>query len=82
MVVTNRRVLFQPNRFDAATGKKPWECPLASVVGLATLDRDFTVPAGGMRKRLEIQVRDGAEAFMLKDPEKKAVELRDLLRSI
>jgi hypothetical protein len=82
LVVTDRRVLFQPNRFDAATGKKPWDCPLAYVAGLATLDRDFTVLAGGVRKRLEIRTRDGAEAFVLNDPEKKAMELRELLRSI
>jgi hypothetical protein len=42
---------------------------LASVVRVGTLHPDFTVLGGGMRKRLEI----------LKDPEKTAIELRELL---
>lgn len=79
MVVTNRRVLFQPHRFDTATGKKPWECPLASVDGLQIVDREPTVLAGGMRKRLGIQTSDGIEIFVVNGLEKKVVELREVL---
>lgn len=79
LVVTERRVLHQPNRFDIATGKKPWECPLASVTGFEIVDRDFTVLAGGVRKRLGIQTLDGAALFVVNDVEKKVTELRKIM---
>jgi hypothetical protein len=79
LMVTNRRVLFQPNRFDAVTGKKPWECSLPSVTGFDVLDRDLTVFAGGMRKRLGIQTSDGVKIFVVNDLEKKVAELREML---
>jgi hypothetical protein len=78
LIVTNQRVLFQPNRFDVITGKKPWECPLTSVTGLYSLDRDPTVLAGGLRKRLEIQTLDGAETFVIDQLNDKIQTLREL----
>jgi hypothetical protein len=79
LMVTNRRVLFQPNRFDTVTGKKPWECPVASVTGFETVDRDLAVLAGGMRERLGVQTVDGTEIFVVNNLGKKVVELRELL---
>lgn len=76
LVITNRRVLFQPNRFDALTGKRPWECPLASVKGVQTVDRDPSVLAGGMRERLGIQTTDGVEVFVVNNAATKVTELR------
>jgi hypothetical protein len=78
LVVTDRRVLFQPNRFDAATGKKPWECSLASVTGFETVGRDLTVLAGGLRKRLGIRTSDGVKIFVVNDLEKKVTELCEI----
>jgi hypothetical protein len=80
LVVTNRRVLFHPNRFDAVTGKKPWECPLASVRGFEAVDRDLTVLAGGMRERLGIQTTDGTEIFVVNNLKEKIAELQSLLQ--
>lgn len=79
LTVTNRRVLFQPNRFDVATGKTAWECPLESVEGFEAVDRDLTVPAGGTRKRLGIQTPAGFEVFVVNGLEDKLPELRELL---
>jgi len=79
LAVTNRRVLFQPNWFDVATGKAPWECPLGSVVGFEAVDRDLTVPAGGTRRRLGIQTAASFEVFVVNGLEGKLVELRKLL---
>lgn len=79
LAVTNRRVLFQPNRFDAITGKELWECPLASVMGFEAVDRNLTVLAGGMRARLGVQTSDGVEVFVVNDLEKKVMELREIL---
>ena len=79
MAVTNRRVLFQPNRFDAITGKKPWECPLASVTGFEAVDRNLTALAGGVRRRLGVQTSDGVEVFVVNGLGKKVMELREIL---
>lgn len=78
LVVTDRRVLFQPNRFDAVIGRKPWECPIDTVAGVETVGRDKAVLAGGLRERLGIETTDGVEVFVVNNLEKKAAELRDL----
>ena len=80
LVVTNRRVLFQPNRFDTATGKKPWECLLASVRGFEAVERDLTELAGGMRERLGIQTTDGTEIFVVNNLKEKIAELQSLFQ--
>ncbi len=79
LFVTNERVLFQPNRFDKLTGKKSWECPLASVTGLEVIDRDSAVAPGGLRTRLGLQTSDGTEKFVVNNLDQKIVELRELL---
>lgn len=79
LIVTDRRVFFQPNRFDSAIGRKLWECPFDTVRGIETIDRDRTVLAGGMRKRLGIQTADGVEIFVVNDLEEKVMELREFL---
>lgn len=79
LLVTNRRVLFQPNRFDMFTGKSLWDCPLTSAIGIAVVDRDPAVLSGGMRKRIEIQTSDGTQIFVMNQVDKKAQALRKLL---
>jgi hypothetical protein len=79
LAVTDKRVLFQPNRFDAATGKRPWECPLASVRAIDAADRDPAMLSGGVRKRLGIQTSEGVELFVVNGLEKKVAELREAL---
>lgn len=80
LVVTNRRVMFQPNRFDMVIGRRPWKCPLASVTGFEAVDRDLTVLAGGIRERLRIQTTDGAETFVVNKLKEKIAELQGLLQ--
>ncbi len=82
LVVTNRRLLFQPNRFDTFTGKSTWACPLDSATGIAVVDRDPTVLSGGMRKRIEIQTSDGTQIFVVNQVDEKAKALRKLLNLI
>jgi hypothetical protein len=77
LVVTDQRVLFQPNRIDAATGKKPWECPLGSIVDIEPIGREPAV--GGLRRRLGIKTSSGVEIFVVNNLKKKVVELRELL---
>lgn len=79
LLVTDRRVLFQPNRFDVFTGKRPWECLLDSVTGLEIVDRDLITPAGGPRKRLGINTAFGRELFVVNSLEDKVTELGEFL---
>jgi hypothetical protein len=79
LVVTDRRLFFQPNRFDTAIGRELWECPLDAVTGIETVGRDGNVFAGGTRKRLGVQTADGEEVFVVNRLGKKEDELRRLL---
>ena len=81
LIVTDQRILFQPNRIDALLGGAMWECPLAAVTGVKTINRDRTVLAGGVRERLGIHTEDGMERFVVNDLQQKTLELRDLLGS-
>lgn len=65
LFVTDRRVLFQPNRIDARLGRKLWECPLEGVTAIETVGRDARLFAGGPRKRLGIKTADGEEVFVV-----------------
>jgi hypothetical protein len=80
LVVTNQRVLFQPNRFDAMIGRKPWGCRLAFVTGVQKVERDLSVIAGGARERLRIQTRAGVEVFVVNNATAKVAELSRLFR--
>jgi len=79
LIVTDRRVLFQPNRFDTAIGRKPWECPLEYVTGIESVSRSRDALAGGLRERLGIQTADGVEIFVVNKLEKKMMEVREFL---
>ncbi|HEV7771051.1 MAG TPA: hypothetical protein VGO66_10420 [Solirubrobacterales bacterium] len=79
LIATNRRIFFQPSRVDRATGAKRWELPLDAITGIEVIDRDGEPFAGGMRKRLGIQVADGVEVFVVNRLEQKMAELRALL---
>jgi hypothetical protein len=79
LVVTDRRVFFQPNRYDAMLGKELWECPLDAVTGIEVVGRDAAVLAAGMRKRLGIRTADGLEVFVVNRLKGKVPELRGLL---
>lgn len=82
LIVTNLRVLFQPNRFDRLTGKKMWECPLASITELGAVDRDPTVLAGGVRKRLKIKTPGGCEIFILNHLDERMEELEKVIPDV
>lgn len=79
LIVTNRRIFFQPGRADRATGAKRWELPLDAVAGIEVVARDGEPFAGGMRKRLGIQSADGVEVFVVNRLEQKMAELHELL---
>jgi hypothetical protein len=79
LVVTDRRVFYQPSRIDTLTRRKRWERPLDAVMNVEVVDRDADeVFAGGMRRRLGLQTKDGVEVFVVNRLEEKIVELRAL----
>jgi hypothetical protein len=79
LVVTDRRLLFQPNRYDRMLGRKVWQCPLDAVTGVGTVGRDAAIFAGGLRRRLGIETTDGEQVFVVNRLGKKVAELRGLL---
>lgn len=79
LVVTDRRVFFQPNRYDTMLGREFWQRPLDAVTGIEVVGRDAAVFAAGMRRRLGLRTADGLEVFVVNRLEKKIAELRRLL---
>lgn len=79
LVVTDRRVFFQPNRVDAGLGRKVWQCPPDAVTGVGEVGRDGHVFAGGTRRRLAVHTANGEEVFVVNRLKHKEAELRGLL---
>lgn len=85
LVLTDRRVFYQPSRVDTLFRQKRWERPLADVTSIEVVDRPRTsaegvdVFAGGLRDRLGVGTEDGVEIFVVNRLEQKVAELRGLL---
>ncbi len=79
LVVTDRRVFFQPNRIDKSLGRELWQCPPEAVTGIGTVGRDGRIFAGGTRRRLGIHTAGGEEVFVVNRLRKKEAQLRELL---
>jgi hypothetical protein len=79
LVVTDRRVFFEPSRADKAVGAKRWERPLADTAGVDVVGPDGELFAGGMRKRLGIRTTSGVEVFVVNKLDQTMAELTELL---
>jgi hypothetical protein len=79
LIVTDRRIFFQPSRLDRAVAAKRWECPVGDVVSLETVGKDAEIFAGGTRERLGIRTGDGLEVFVVSKLEQTMTQLRPLL---
>jgi hypothetical protein len=85
LVVTNRRIFYQPSRVDTLFRQKRWERSLDAVEDFEVVDRRRTsadgvdVFAGDLRNRLGIKTADGVEIFVVNRLEQKIAELRALL---
>jgi hypothetical protein len=82
LVVTDRRVFFQPSRVDTLFRQKRWECPFDAVMGIEIVNRTsrdgVDVFAGELRNRLGIRTEDGIEIFVVNRLEEKIGELRGI----
>jgi hypothetical protein len=65
LILTSRRLLFEPYSLDAALGGMSWSASLASIHGVGTQPRDRTPFSGGLRTRLRIDVESGIELFVV-----------------
>ena len=79
LVVTDRRVFFQPSRADRAALAKPWGSPVKGVTGIEIVPPDSEIFAGGMRERLGIRTSDGVEVFVVNKLQQTADKLRGIL---
>lgn len=81
LIVTNRRMFFQPNRFDAAFGRGRWECPLDAIQGVESVPRDRTrILSGGARRGLGVATRGGLQTFVVNGLNEKLIQLTELLK--
>jgi hypothetical protein len=65
LYLTDTRLIFQPNRFDAVTKGHPWSVPLAGIESVSTEAPDGSPFSGGLRTRLRLDLSDGDSAFFV-----------------
>ena len=89
LFLTNRRLVFVPNRFDDATGGDPWSCTTTDIAAVAVEPSRSTIPFFGwtaqLRRRLRVEPHGAdAELFVVNRVEEAASTLRaamDLAKS-
>lgn len=83
LFLTNRRLLFQPNRFDSITGGRTWSTPIDNIVDVAVHAREADVPLMGkaakLRRRLQIETPEGNELFVVNDVDGAVAQLQQLV---
>jgi hypothetical protein len=78
LVLTDRRIFFQPGRADALLRERVWQKPVEEIDGFEIVGPDGEVFGGGMRNRLGIRSGDELEVFVVNKLEKKLGDLRAL----
>jgi hypothetical protein len=78
LVLTDRRIFFQPGRVDALFRERVWEKKLEEIDGFETVGPDGEVFGGGMRERLGVRSGDELEVFVVNKLERKLGDLRAL----
>lgn len=64
LFLTNKRLVFAPNRFDERTGGERWDARLEDIADVSTHPARPTFPFLGLtarlRRRLQVERRDGS----------------------
>jgi hypothetical protein len=82
LVISPARIAFEPNRYDRERGGEPWSTSLADVVAIGKKRRTWNPSDGGIRTRLELEMRDGhSELFVVAHLDKVIAELNRLVSS-
>jgi hypothetical protein len=84
LVVTERRLLFTPGRFDASIGGQSWWAPRGAIISVEeeprTTGLHFGAAAAGNRSRLRLSTAYGSdELFTVNHLKRKIAELGSLL---
>ena len=81
LYLTETRLIFQPNRFDAATKGQPWSATLADIEGVSTEAPDGRLSglfSGGVRTRLRLDVSGGgSERFVINGVDTAVQKIRE-----
>lgn len=68
LLLTERRVVFEPHRVEVLKGLKRWSAPLARIAAVGTQPRSYNPFTGSLRPRLRLDMEDGsAEIFLVND---------------
>lgn len=81
LVVTDRRLVFRPNRVDRELGGGLWSVPLGQIVEIGRRRPTFHPFNGGLRSRLRIVTADGAEHLFVVNRLDREIETLQALRS-
>lgn len=84
LMLTERRLLFTPGRFDAVTGGQPWWAPRGAIVAIDEVPRSagfhLGSAAAGNRRRMRLSTAyGGQELFTVNQVRQKVAELNSLL---
>ena len=78
--MTDRRLVFKPNRLDSATRGHPWSVDLSDIVEVGVEGREADVPfmgkAAKLRRRLRIRTTVGVELFVVNGVDEAVAQLQ------
>jgi hypothetical protein len=82
LAISPTRITFDPHAFDRERGGEVWSALLADVVAVGKRRRTWNLSDGGIRTRLELEMRDGhSELFVVPRLDKVIAELNQLVSS-
>lgn len=77
LYLTATRLLFRPNRFEAAIGGQRWSTPLSTIRSVSIQLRGGNVLKGGLRDRLRIDLADGSAELFVVDQINEVIRVID-----
>jgi hypothetical protein len=84
LFLTNRRLVFVPNRVDAKTGGRTWEASVDAVQAIGRAGPHFNVLeifSGALRSRLVVSTTSGgSEFFRVNGLDRVEAEVRDYIQ--
>ena len=80
LVLTNRRLIFEPNSVEAALRLAPRSWAPSSIQAVDVAPRGLNLFGGAIRKRVRLLMRDGSSVqFVVRDPEEFKARLAGLV---
>lgn len=79
LVLTNSRLIFEPNSVEAALGLAPRSWAMSSIQAVRVAPRGLNLFGGAIRKRVQLVMRDGSRVLLVV---RDAEEFRDRLAGL